>query len=120
MTKFASIPFLPCRRFRRGLAAALLSLVMGQWSLVMADPEGAATVVAVRSTRVADFVLLGGGFESGLREGMICRITRGPVVIAEVQLVGLRPHAGAALILGLVPGQSIQPGDLASVKVTKT
>jgi hypothetical protein len=69
---------------------------------------------------VADLVLLGGGFEAGLREGMICRVTRGPAVIAEIQLVGLRAQAGAALILDLAPGQSIQPGDLASVKVSKT
>jgi hypothetical protein len=120
MTKFVPIPSIRFRRLRSGLAAAVLALGIGHWTLVLAAPEGSAPVVAVRSARVADLVLLGGGFEAGLREGMVCRVTRGATVIAEIELVGLRARAGAALILNLTPGQSIQPGDLASVKVSKT
>ena len=79
----------------------------------------AAPVVAVQATRVADIVLLGAGFEAGLRQGMVCRITRGKADIAEVVLVDLRPRVGAALILQLVPGQSIRSGDIATVKTLK-
>jgi hypothetical protein len=79
----------------------------------------AAPVVAVQATRVADLVLLGAGFEAGLRQGMVCRISRGAAEIAEVVLVDLRPRAGAALILQLAPGQSIRPGDVATVKTLK-
>ena len=79
----------------------------------------AAPVVAVHATRVADIVLLGAGFEAGLRQGMVCRITRGNSDIAEVLLVDLRPRAGAALILQVTPGQSIRSGDIATVKTLK-
>ena len=79
----------------------------------------AAPVVSVRSTRIADIVLLGAGFTAGLRQGMVCRITRGNADVAEVVLVDLRPRSGAALILQLAPGQSIRPGDVATVKTLK-
>ena len=79
----------------------------------------AAPVAAVRSTRVADIVLLGSGFTAGLRQGMVCRITRGNADIAEVLLVDLRLHASAAVILQLAPGQAIRPGDTATVKILK-
>ncbi len=79
----------------------------------------AAPVVAVQTTRVADIVLLGAGFTAGLRQGMVCRITRGDVDVAEVVLVDLRLRSGAALILQLAPGQSIRTGDVATVKTLK-
>ena len=75
--------------------------------------------MAVRPTRVADLVLLGHGFDAGLRPGMVCRITRADAPIAEVILVELRPTCAAALILDLAPGESIRPGDLATVKTRK-
>jgi hypothetical protein len=47
---------------------------------------------------------------------MVCRISRDRTPVAEVVLVGLRRSCSAALILELAPGQSIHPGDLATVK----
>ncbi len=79
----------------------------------------AAPVVAVQATRVADIVLLGAGFEAGLRQGMVFSVIRRGVEVAEIILVELRPRAGAALILQLAPGQSIQVGDTATVKTLK-
>ena len=77
------------------------------------------SVVVVQGTRIADVVLLGAGFEAGLRQGMVCSIKRAGVPIAEVVLVDLRPSASAALIVQLTPGQSIRSGDAATVKVLK-
>ena len=118
MTKFAPV-LDPFRRLRATVVAAL---VIGHWTLVI--PASAATptaaVVAVQPTRVADLVLLGGGFDAGLRQGMVCRVTRGGTEIAEVLLVELRPNCSAALILNLAPKQSIRAGDTASVKILKT
>jgi hypothetical protein len=79
-----------------------------------------AAVIAVQPTRVADLVLLGAGFDAGLRQGMVCRVTRGEADIAEVVLVELRDRASAALILSLAPRQSIRAGDIATVKTFKT
>ncbi len=79
----------------------------------------AAPVVAVQATRVADVVLLGAGFEAGLRQGMVFNVTRAGAEIAEVVLVELRPRASAALIVQLAPGQSIRAGDTATVKTLK-
>ncbi len=82
--------------------------------------SGAAEVVGVQATRTADLVLLGAGFDAGLRQGMVCRITRSAVVIGEVLLADLRSNCSAALILNLAPGQSIRAGDVAAIKVLKT
>ena len=118
MTKFAPI-HVPFRRLR---ATVLAALVIGHWSLV--TPASAATpaaqVIDVQATRVADLVILNGGFDAGLRQGMVCRVTRGGTEIAEVLLVELRPNCSAALILNLAPKQSIRAGDTASVKILKT
>ena len=108
-----------CRSFRA--AALLAALVIGHWTLVI--PAAAATpvaVVAVQPTRVADLILLSGGFDAGLREGMVCRVTRGTTEIAEVQLVEIRRHSSAALILSLASKQAIRAGDTAAVKILKT
>lgn len=78
-----------------------------------------ASVVAVEATRVADVVLLGAGFEAGLRQGMVFSITRAGSKIGEVVLVELRPRASAALIVLLLPGQTIRSGDTAKVKTLK-
>ena len=79
-----------------------------------------ATVIAIEPTRVADLILLRGGFDSGLRQGMVCRVTRGATEIAEILLVELRPGHSAALILNVASKQSIRAGDVASVKTLKT
>jgi hypothetical protein len=69
---------------------------------------------------VADVVLLSDGFNGGLRQGMVCRLTRGSTEIGEVLLVELRPSCAAALILSVAPRQSIRRGDVATVKVLKS
>jgi len=98
------------------LAAAALAPVAMQ----AAAAASVAEVVAVQPTRVADLVLLSRGFDAGLRQGMVCRVTRGGTTIAEVVLVDLRPASSAALIVSVAPRQSIRAGDLAGIKVLKT
>ena len=100
-------------------AAALLGLAIAYLPLAIAAAPAAA-VAAVQPTRVADLVLLDGGHNAGLRQGMVCRISRGTTEIAEVLLVDLRPTCSAALILSVAPRQSIRAGDTASIKVLKT
>ena len=106
---------------RQFLNASLLALaVVVPFSAQAADRPGMAEVLAVQPTRVADIVLLRGGFDAGLRQGMVCRITRDRTTIAEVLLVELRPSCSAALILSVTPKQSIRAGDTAAIKVLKT
>ncbi len=81
---------------------------------------GAAQVVALQSARAGDLVILGGGYDSDLRPGMVCRVTRGAMPVAEILLVELRPACCAAVILSLEPRQSIRAGDLARMKILKT
>ena len=105
----------------RRLQFALLALVVAlPFSARASTGVGAAEVLAVQPTRVADLVVLRGGFDVGLRQGMVCRITRGTAAIAEVLLVELRPSCSAALILSVTPNQSIRAGDVAAIKVLKT
>jgi hypothetical protein len=107
--------------FRRILQAVSLALVVAApLSASAASTTGVAEVVAVESSRVTDIVLLGRGFDAGLRQGMMCRLTRGTTEIAEVLLVELRSTCSAALIVRLAPRQSIRPGDMAAIKVIKS
>ena len=82
--------------------------------------SGALEVIVVQPTRVADLVLLSHGFDAGLRQGMVCRVTRERANIAEILLVEVRPTCSAALITSLAPKQSIHAGDLAGIKILKT
>ena len=77
---------------------------------------GSTDVGAVQATRVTDLVLLRAGFNAGLRQGMVCQVTRGDELIADVLVVDLRPTCATALILG---GQQIQLGDRVTVKTVK-
>jgi hypothetical protein len=102
------------------LVSSLASLAFAPISARAAAGAPVTSVVAVQSVRIADLVLLGRGFDAGLRQGMICRITRGAVEIGEVVLVELRPACSAALIVSVAPRQAIRPGDLAAIKVLKS
>ena len=85
-----------------------------------ARPPGLVPVVALASSRAADLVILGGGYDSDLRAGMVCSVTRAGAPVGEILLVELRPTCCAALILSLEPKQSIRAGDLAGMKILKT
>ena len=105
-------------RVRGVRAAALVAFGLLTSNFGFAAP--AAAVVGVQPTRVADLVMLDRGFDAGLRQGMVCRVTRGGADIAEVLLVELRPTCGAALIMSIAPRQSIHAGDVATVKILKS
>lgn len=115
MTLLYQIPSLS-----RGLKAAALAVGVICHSSIAQAAAPAATIIAVEPTRVADLVLLRGGFDAGLRQGMVCRVTRGSIEIADVLLVELRPAHAAALIVSVAPRQSIRSGDIASIKVIKS
>ncbi len=113
-----SLPIQSWYRSPRG--AALAALAVGCSSIALAATAApAARVAAVEATRVADLVMLDGGFNASLRQGMVCRIVRGTADVAEVLVVEVRPNCCAALILSVAPKQSIRAGDLAAVKVHK-
>jgi hypothetical protein len=108
------------RLIARSLRFAVLVAAAHLTSLISHAASPAATVVTVEPTRVADLILLRGGFDAGLRQGMVCRVTRGATEIGEILLVELRPGHSAGLILSVVSRQSIRSGDIASVKTLKT
>lgn len=104
------------RSFRRFFVAGLAAALLGGTALAATN----IAVAGVQPTRVADLVLLDAGFDAGLRQGMVCRVTRGGLEVAEVLLVDLRPAHSAALILNLAPRQAIRAGDSVRVKLLKT
>ncbi len=103
-----------------GIRAAALLAIVAITSSILHAAAPAAVVVSVLPTRIADLVMLSGGFDAGLRQGMVCRVTRGATEVAEVLLVELRPNFSAALIVSVVPKQSIRAGDSAFIKVLKS
>lgn len=98
------------------LGLALHTASLQALSFTTVRSISATTVLEIHSAQAADIVVLGAGYEAGLRQGMVCRITRSDKLIGEIILTDLRPKASAALILNLEHGQSIQPGDTVSVK----
>ena len=107
--------------FHRLFQSSLLALAAAApFTVCAASAAGSTEVVAVRSEPVADLVLLGHGFDAGLRQGMVCRVTRGSIDIAELLLVEVRPTCCAALITSLAPKQSIHAGDFVAPKISKT
>jgi len=105
----------------RFISASILAMVAAApFSARAVVAPGSAGVVAVQPTPTADLVLLNRGFDAGLRQGMVCRVTRAGSEIAEVLLVEIRPSSSAALITSVAPSHSIRPGDVASIKVLKS
>ena len=115
---FLANPVTPLLRTFRCAALGVLAVGCGLSAMAATPPS--AIVAAVQSTRVADLVMLDRGFNAGLRQGMVCRISRGATEVAEVLLVELRPTCSAALILSVAPKQSIRAGDVAAIKILKT
>ncbi|TVP76513.1 MAG: hypothetical protein EA353_11915 [Puniceicoccaceae bacterium] len=76
----------------------------------------AAFIAEVMPTLAADVVILSGGLEQGLRRGMVCRVTRGPMEIGELIIIESRSDRAAGLILELVEDFTIQSGDVARIK----
>jgi hypothetical protein len=101
---------------------ALVALFQAQASAASVGFErsvGTANVVRVANLPVADLVLLDAGYESGLRQGMVCSISRGSEMIGELLLVDLRLNAANALITDL-SGHSVRPGDQVAVKTVSS
>jgi hypothetical protein len=98
--------------------SAFVALV--PFSAAAASGPVVAGVVAVQPSGAADLVLIDRGFDAGLRQGMVCRVTRGATDVAEVLLVGLRPGCSAALIVSATAGRSIRAGDTVAVKLLKS
>lgn len=98
------------------LLGAALAVLPTLHALPVVRSVAPAPVVAVQAARAADLVVLGDGFSAGLRQGMVCRVSRDGAAVGEILLVDLRPRAATALILNLAQGQRIQPGDTAAVK----
>jgi len=106
----------------RGIFHLLALTLLAPGSLVVraAAVEPVIEVTAIEQTTVADLVILSRGYNAGLRQGMVCRVTRGQSEVAEVILVDLRPDCSAALILSMAANQSIRAQDVAAIKVFKS
>lgn len=99
-------------------AVRMVAIIHLAFCYVHASPTVA--VATIEQTPITDLVLLNRGFDAGLRQGMLCRISREGTEIAEVLLVELRPVCSAALIVSVAPKQTIRVGDVASIKVLKS
>lgn len=106
-------------QFSTALCALSPLIGVAQTSGTIASSVMPAAVLKVQSSRIADLVLVNGGFETGFRQGMVCRISHQGHEVAEIILVDLRSTCASALILNISQGQLIQPGDIATVKTLK-
>ena len=104
----------------RSLQVALLAAVVCGRPVLAVAAAPSAFVVGVQSTPVADLVMFNAGFDAGLRQGMLCRILRGQVEVAEVLIVDLRPSCSAALITNVAARQTVRAGDSVQIKTVKS
>jgi hypothetical protein len=79
-----------------------------------------AKISQVVALPAADLVVLDAGFEAGFRQGMVCSVIRAGENVGELLLVDLRARTASALILDLVSGAGLQPGDQVSVKTVSS
>ncbi|MCU0791797.1 MAG: hypothetical protein MUE42_02840 [Opitutaceae bacterium] len=104
----------------RFLVAASLGAASA-WAEVAAQRSvGGAQIRHISSSSTADLVILDAGHEAGLREGMVCTVSRAGRRVGELLLVDLRPRAASALIIDLAPDLGFQLGDHVSVKTVST
>lgn len=111
----------------RSFAITLLTVVCSLFGAATVRAEiaiersvGQARVTQVVSASSADIVVLDAGYEAGLRQGMICSVTRGSEKLGELVLVELRPSVASALIVNLTPDRSLQLGDTVLVKTVSS
>jgi len=98
------------------LGLALTCAASAVATITVERSVGTAQIIRVASLPSADLVVLDAGFEAGLRQGMVCTVSRSGESLGELLLVELRPRAATALILGLATGRSLQSGDSVAVK----
>ncbi len=103
-----------------GLVVAFCGAAGLRGAITVDRSVGLAQVREVASLPAADLVVLDGGFEAGFRQGMVCTVTRGNILIGELLLVDLRARVSSALILDLTSGQGLQPGDRVAVKTVSS
>ncbi len=78
-----------------------------------------ARVHEIQSTEVADLVMIASGYREGYRPGMVCRVTRAGDPVAEILLVEVRERVSAAIIVGILSENIIEPGDAVRVKTVQ-
>lgn len=102
------------------LSSAFIAVASAGAAVLGGRSVGTARVTQIDRTPVADLVVLDAGLEAGLRQGMICIVTRGGAKIGELQLVDLRPQASNAVILDIKAGQSLLKRDQVAVKTVSS
>lgn len=99
---------------------ALFGAVSVRAEIAIERSVGQARIAKVVAASSADIVVLDAGHEAGLRQGMVCSVTRADEKLAELVLVELRPRASSALILDLKSDRSLQAGDSVIVKTVSS
>ena len=91
-----------------------------QAALVTERSISDAKIVRIEALPAADLVVLDAGYEAGLRQSMVCKVSRGGEFLGELLLVELRPRAATALILHRTTGRTLQSGDTVAVQTVST
>ena len=78
-----------------------------------------ARVHGIQSAEVTDLVMFAAGHREGYRPGMVCRVTRDGIPVAEILTVEVRERVSAAIILGIFSENIIEPGDAVRVKTVQ-
>ncbi len=79
-----------------------------------------AKIAHIEASSSADLVVLDAGFEAGLRQSMVCQVSRAGESLGKLLVVELRSNASTALILNLIAGRSLQFGDVVTVQTVST
>jgi hypothetical protein len=113
------MPFRPYRMLFALFVAVSGSGVLPA-ALVTDRSIGEARIVGIEATSAADLVVLDAGFEAGLRQSMVCQVSRSGESLGKLLLVDLRSNSSTALILNLNAGRSLQRGDVVTVQTVSS
>lgn len=102
-----------CTILSLGLSLTV-SAVAARPAWVEAEPAaGAASIAAIAEGAAQDLVVLEGGLAQGLQRGMVLLATESDRPVGRLLVAEATEDRAVALILELVPGQLLEPGDVA-------
>jgi hypothetical protein len=99
------------------LIVAMVTTVVAEARILSsAEADGRAQVSEVITGHTTDLVVLAGGYNSGLRPGAVCTVTREGRALGSVIIAEANEQSAVALILSLDSSSSIKSGDTINLR----
>jgi hypothetical protein len=102
------------------LCLTLLGVGVCNAEVVLERSIGESRIIRVDAQAIADLVVLDDGYQTGFRQGMVCKVSRSGASLGELIIVDLRSKLSTALILNIATGQTLQRGDIVTAQTVSS